>query len=146
MSAWPEAVWVSKKLKKIIDEVFDIQQVVADNNALVDPINAQIAAVENAVTQANTTTQEARAEIESAAGDLSNLQDQINQINTTIEGIEEDLTGAAGIETAITELSEQIDKEMVVIATNTGSSSEPSPYDVGTNVGKHSIFLILTNS
>ena len=146
MSAWPEAVWVSKKIKKSIDEAFNIQQIVADNNALVDPINAQITVVENAVAQANTTTQEARAEVESATSDLTDLQDQIDQINTTIEGIEEDLTGAAGIETAITELAEQIDKEMVVIATNTGSSSEPSPYDVGTNVGKHSIFLILTNS
>lgn len=146
MSAWPEAVWVSKKIKNSINEAFNIQQIVASNNALVDPINAQITAVENAVTQANTTTQEAKAEIQSAASDLSDLQDQINEINSTIEDIEQDLTGATGIETAITELSEQIDKEMVVIATNTGSSSEPSPYDVGTNVGKHSIFLILTNS
>ncbi len=147
MSAWPEAVWVSKKIKQSINEAYNIQQIVADNNTLVDPINAQIAAVENAVTQANTTTQEAKTEIESATSDLSGLQSQIDEINTTIADIEEDLTGAEGIETAITALSEQIDKEMVVIATNTtGSSSEPSPYDIGTNVGKHSIFLILTSS
>ena len=90
MSAWPEAVWVSKKLKAVINEVFDI--------------------------------------------------------NDAIDSIEEDLNGTEGIDTAIDNLANQIDKEMVVIATNTGSSAEPYPYGVGTDVGKHSVFLILTTT
>lgn len=146
MSAWPEAVWVSKKIKNAINEAFNITEIVNNNNALVDPINAQISTVEGAVAQANTATQDARAEIITAAGELSDLQTQLHTIEDKIQDIEDELTGTEGVDTAINNLANQIDKEMVVIATNTGTSAEPSPYDIGTDVGEHSIFLILTNS
>ena len=146
MSAWPEAVWVSKKLKAVINEVFDINEIVTQNNTMVDTVNAKIATVENAVTQANTEVQNAETEITDATADLSDLQTQLNEINDAIDAIEEDLNGAEGIDTAIDNLANQIDKEMVVIATNTGSSAEPYPYGVGTDVGKHSVFLILTTT
>lgn len=146
MSAWPEAVWVSKKLKTVINEVFEINEIVAENNTMVGTVNAKIAEVEDAVTQANTQVQNAETEISNATSDLTALQTQLDNINDAIDAIEEDLNGTEGIDTAINNLANQIDKEMVVIATNTGSSSEPYPYGVGTDVGEHSVFLILTTT
>ena len=143
MSAWPEAVWIVKKM----NQVFDITQIIENNNILVDPLNAKldqtIARQHDVESDANTAVQQ----INNAGTTLSNLQTQVNDLSNDVADLKEQLENvdSSAIEQArqaIEQYKTDIDKELVVIATNSGTSQNPRPTNIGTNVSKHSVFLI----
>ena len=146
MSAWPEAVWIVKKM----NQVFNITQIVANNNLLVDPLNEKL---DEAIARQNTVEPKADTavqQINNTGAILLDLQTQVNDLSNDAADLKEQLENvdSSAIQQArddIERYKTEIDKELVVIATNTsGSLQNPYPANVGTNVSKHSVFLIVS--
>ena len=145
MSAWPEAVWIVKKM----NQVFDITNIIAENNLNVDELNQKLTTAQNQLngvssdaSRAIQTINNTTAEFQALKNRVSTLENDITTLQQRLENL--DNTAIQEALAAIERYKEDIDKQLVIIANNTGSTQQPIPRDIGENVAQYSVFLIQT--
>ena len=146
MSAWPEAVWLSKKVKGSINEALNIITLVEENNEKVEPLNDKLDTVAAEVARAKTDINNAQSDVAAANARFDTIQQELsdleNDLNNATDGLQPQIDQ---VNANIADLQNSIDKQLVVIAKNAneGTDDPPFPIGYGNNVSKNSIFLIV---
>lgn len=143
MSAWPEAVYIIKKLNNSLDLALDLSTRVLPS---INEVNDRINELEGSVNEDITDIQAAQITIKQ---DLETAQATLESLQENIQGLSADLQEIQQAKAQLDDFSEDLDKaekHIVFIDTNAASLPAVSPastdlYGEG-KVSQYSVFLI----